>query len=299
MVGAQLITAAAAAPVLPLLHGPVRTGTVLGALTQAVILGVDTADGPRVLSLLAPVAAAVPNGLRVGAADAGILGRPRPGDAVSVGAGRIALCGAEVRVVRTWTCRVRRIAVQRRGVDTVADLAAPRPLGVTGELVAALQSALESIPTAPAAAVPPEADRALRAAVRQLIGRGLGLTPGGDDVVAGALCGLRATGATGVARALAADALADVTAVTDRTTLLSADLLRLAAHGDACLEVLGVLRAAHRDRDILQPNYSALTVAIDRLLRVGHTSGTDLATGLVIGLRVGARAVPRERSEVG
>ena len=114
-------------------------------------------------------------------------------------------------------------------------------------------------------------------------------------MIAGALCGLHAAGATAVARRLAAAALADVT---ERTALLSADLLRLAAAGDACLEVLGVLRAAHRPRDVLQPSRSALTVGIDRLLRVGHTSGADLATGLASGLRVGAAVGTRERAEV-
>jgi Protein of unknown function (DUF2877) len=303
VVAAQLV-AAAAAPLLLLLNGPVRAGTVLGTFTQAVVLGIGTPDGPRVLTLLAPTAAGVPNGVRLGAADTGILARQTPGDAVSVGAGRILLGGAEVRSVRTWTCRVRRTSVERRSIATIADVAASRRLGVPDECVAALQSALasahgsalKSARTAPSAAIPPEPYHPLRTAVRQLVGRGLGLTPGGDDVIAGALCGLHATGATGGARLLAAATLENVT---ERTTLLSADLLRLAADGDACLEVLGVLRAAHQARDVLRPNQSALRVAIDRLLRVGHTSGADLATGLAVGLRAGARGGARQRAEVG
>ena len=183
--------------------------------------------------------------------------------------------------------------------DTIVAMVAPHASGVAGGFVAALRSALASLPTAPVTSTAPTvraADDRLGAAVRQLVGRGLGLTPGGDDVIAGALCGLHATGATGRARALATAALDDVT---DRTTLLSADLLRLAADGDACLEILGVLRAARQPRDVLRPNQSALVVAIDRLLRVGHTSGADLATGLAIGLRAGAQAGTRERAEVG
>ena len=298
------VIAAAAAPVLPMLDGPVRAGTVLGTFTRAVIIGVPTPDGPRVLSLLAPTASGMPNGVRLGAVEAPVLTGHVPGEAVAVGGGRILLDGIEVRVVRSWPCRVRRTAVERRSIDTIADLAAARPVGVPAERVDALQSALESAQrsalkpaqTAPTATIPPEADHPRRAAVRRLVGRGLGLTPGGDDVIAGALCGLHATGATAGARVLAASALDHVT---DRTTLLSADLLRLAADGDACLEVLGVLRAAHGSRDVLRPSTFALSVAIDRLLSVGHTSGADLATGLAIGLRAGAPAGVREQAEVG
>ena len=142
---------------------------------------------------------------------------------------------------------------------------------------------------------PPATGRPLEAAVGDLVGRGLGLTPGGDDVIAGALCGLRAAGATGLVGAVAAAALTDVT---DRTTLLSADLIRLAGDGDACVEVLRVLRAVHLALDRLERGDCALGGALDRLLAVGHTSGADLATGLAVGLRVGAARAARERSEV-
>ena len=298
-----LVIAAAARPALPVLNGPVRDGAVLGAFTRAVIIGVPTPDGPRVLSLLAPTAAGVPNGVRLATADAFVLTRHVPGGSVSVGGGRILLGGVEVRAVRSWPSRVPRAAAEHGRVemisDTIVAMVAPHASGVAGGFVAALRSALASLPTAPVTSTAPTvraADDRLGAAVRQLVGRGIGLTPGGDDVIAGALCGLHATGATGRARALATAALDDVT---DRTTLLSADLLRLAADGDACLEILGVLRAARQPRDVLRPNQSALVVAIDRLLRVGHTSGADLATGLAIGLRAGAQAGTRERAEVG
>ena len=300
------VIAAAARAALPLLNGPVHEGAVLGAFTRAVIVSVPTPDGPRVLSLLARNAAGVPNGLRVTGADAWILAQQTPGDAVFVGAGRILLGGAEVLVVRSWPCRVRQLTVGPPGIEAASDMilgrAASQEAGVPVQLVAGLESALHS---ALESAVDPAAGSAgmadpLRTAVRRLVGRGLGLTPGGDDVIAGALCGLHATGATAGARLLAAAALENVALekVTERTALLSADLLRLAAQGDTCLEVLGVLRAAHGSRDVLLPNTFVLSVAIDRLLRVGHTSGADLATGLAIGLRVGARAGTRERAEI-
>ena len=73
----------------------------------------------------------------------------------------------------------------------------------------------------------------------------------------------------------------------DRTTLLSADLLRLAAQGHACLEVLALLHALNDRRNDLQARTAS---SIQRLLTLGHTSGADLATGLSIGLRYGALA---------
>ena len=64
-----------------------------------------------------------------------------------------------------------------------------------------------------------------------------------------------------------------------QTTTLSADLLRLARDGHACLESLGLLAALHRP-DI------PVTGPIHRFLSIGHTSGADLATGLALGLRM-------------
>ena len=123
-------------------------------------------------------------------------------------------------------------------------------------------------------------------AAAALIGLGAGLTPGGDDVLGGLLIGLHATGRSCLARSLGARLL---DTVRERTTALSADLLRLAAGGDACLEMLAVLRDLHEppgspaDRG----TDGRLLPELHRLLSVGHTSGADLTTGLALGLRYG------------
>jgi hypothetical protein len=111
-----------------------------------------------------------------------------------------------------------------------------------------------------------------------MVGLGKGLTPGGDDVLAGLLVGLHAMGHLELARSISGRAL---DAVVDRTTLLSADLLRLAADGHACIEALALLRAVHTGHQV--------PTALDRLLSIGHTSGADLATGLAMGLEIGLR----------
>src|SRR5699024_9579075 len=135
----------------------------------------------------------------------------------------------------------------------------------------------------------------LRDAVRALVGLGTGSTPGGDDVLCGTMAGLRATGRDVLADQIA---IASLDGVDDRTPALSADLLRLAAHGHVCTAAGAVLRAL--DSGQAQPPQPAatghstngsstgthnaadsradshLTAAPARLLQIGHTSGADL-----------------------
>jgi hypothetical protein len=62
-----------------------------------------------------------------------------------------------------------------------------------------------------------------------------------------------------------------------RTTALAATLLHCAAAGGACAEVASVLRCV---ADGEPPD-----AAVRRLLAVGHTSGADLAHGVLAGCR--------------
>jgi hypothetical protein len=109
------------------------------------------------------------------------------------------------------------------------------------------------------------------AAVAGLLGRGPGLTPAGDDVLAGFLLGSMAFGldAGRVRAAVAAMAPA-------RTTALSAALLWHADRGE-CVDEVAVVVA------------SPSGPAVDRLLRIGHTSGAALATGLATAASAGLR----------
>jgi len=255
--------ASAAAGVLPVIIGVQTTGVVLGSLSKAVIIEVSVADGPRVVSLLHPDASGVPNGVRV-------LGNPRfdrivPGDRALIGAGVVGVgVGVGVgqltlRVVRTWDSRVRQIRPYRALVAQLAAATVGCQLGVDRSSVECLHAALTTGHRVPAA-------------IDSLVGLGRGLTPGGDDVIAGLLIGLHAVGRRQLAHRLGEQALQN------RTTTLSSDLLRLARDGHAGLEALAVLAALHRP-DV------PIAGAVDRLLSIGHTSGADLATGMAIGLR--------------
>lgn len=230
--------------------------------------------GPRIVALLAAEGSGVPNGVRLpqSAADRPFAGL-YPGAPVTVGARDIVTDTEHYRLARTWRTAVPVIRPYRRALDVLAERLIDAEIGVPQPRVRALEVGLS-------AGEP-------RAAVRGLVGLGRGLTPGGDDVLAGTLVGLRAVGRTvllqQVRRAVGAD-------VADRTTAISVDLLRLAATGQAGLESLAVLGAIHTAQrsSCGAGHLDALTAAIDRLLLIGHTSGADLATGMLIGLRTGA-----------
>jgi hypothetical protein len=164
------------------------------------------------------------------------------------------------------------------GIAVLAAAAAAAERGVPLAAVRQLENALGC-----------PADYNLGGAVDGLVGLGRGLTPGGDDVLAGVLTALHAVGRAEMAARIGDLALRDIA---QRTTVLSADLLRLAAAGETCLEALAVLRAIHYPGTgsvATAPGGAGarLTEAIERLLSIGHTSGADLATGLSIGLLVG------------
>jgi hypothetical protein len=280
MSGLALARAVAASAVADLIDGTERPATVLSARPGAVVVRVETEAGPRCVCLLAHGLSRLPNGVHADPAD---LADPPPAPAAgSVGASRIRVGDLAYAVVRRWDSRVRRIEVSAAGLAVVQRAVGAADRGVPDPPVARLAVAL-----ALAAAAAGRAAGDLSAAVHDLVGLGRGLTPGGDDVLAGACVGLRAVGRSDLVDRLAAG----LTDVDDRTTTLSADLLRLARDGQACGEALQVLSALHAAAR--QPaRRPGLTVATDRLLAVGHTSGADLATGLLLGLRAGATGPP-------
>lgn len=105
------------------------------------------------------------------------------------------------------------------------------------------------------------------------LGRGSGLTPFGDDVVCGMIAILVA-GADPCADGLCERAVA---LAPERTTSLSATLLRRAALGEALPAFADVVSAL-----IENPNNAA--ARISQLLRIGHSSGAGMLLGLHLAL---------------
>lgn len=129
--------------------------------------------------------------------------------------------------------------------------------------------------------------RAAQAAAWGLAGLGPGLTPAGDDYLAGVLLGLRAIPwrpprmSSAVLRAAAG-----------RTSELSTALLAAAARGEAALPWHGLVQALVRSDP---PRARCWT---DRIARIGHSSGTWSLTGFfdtVLDASEGAGSSPPPR----
>jgi Protein of unknown function (DUF2877) len=130
-------------------------------------------------------------------------------------------------------------------------------------------------------------------AAGRLLGRGPGLTPEGDDVLAGAAAAVRALGpAAGVAperrdALVAALVPGDVAA---RTGALSATLLGLAAAG-AAPEPVHRLLAAHEP--------AGRAAALADLARLGASTGRAIAAGIALAARALTTAAPRRSPRAG
>ena len=247
----QRYPVAAAVSVAAVLRGPRRLAVVAAVTDQAVYL--DTGDRERpAVCLVTPGAVRVPCALVLGGGAA--LPRLAVGDTGLIGGGELALAGVAYRPARWWRPARPRTAA-------VAAFLAAKPLADPPALLPPLDAG-----TAQAVAVLSR-DLAVGAplapAVAALLGRGPGLTPLGDDVLAGALVALVAAASPAAPR-LAAETLHQAP---HRTTFVSAALLRHAARGECVPELAAFVAGRPR--------------ATEALLRVGHTSGAGLAHGVI------------------
>lgn len=271
------LAGAASLALRPLLDGPRGPGRVLAVFPSAVYVEVRTGREPRVVGLVAPDAVRLPNAVVVTAPDARAqFASLRAGADAAVGEGLVDLGPVRVRARRWWDPAPALGPVSRVQLEpSVAALQrlverSPRRHGLIGhhgpdDLAAACGAG--------------DLACAVDAAER-VVGLGPGLTPSGDDMLSGLLVALRVVGGAlaGGAEAvwLAGWLGAAVTSYADaRTTTLAATLLHCAAQGRPSAEMAAVLRAL-AGREPLKP-------AATRLLATGHTSGADLAWGLLTG----------------
>ena len=121
-------------------------------------------------------------------------------------------------------------------------------------------------------------DRRVDDPVLYWLGRGPGLTPSGDDMIAGMITALWFTGEIGPSNAaLIRRPLAD--AARHLTTDISAEYLHCACQGIALGALRDLLVALDRS------DMSGAIDAVSRLRRFGHTSGMDSLLGIVAALR--------------
>ena len=227
-----------------MMNGPVATGRVLAVLSAALHVDTGRPDSP-LLCIATPDAIRLPCAITVPR-----LPAVRAGDLVRIGGGRIVLGSVEVTAAR-WVRPPRpRLTDVPRARDRAAALSSALPPGL-----------------------PIDPTVGLAAQVPALLGLGPGLTPAGDDVLAGALVALRA------AADPAADALAAAVAGAEplaRTSTVSAALLGHAARGECIPELAGLLAALD--------GRGSPAAAVARLRAVGDSSGPALIAGVRLAL---------------
>jgi Protein of unknown function (DUF2877) len=267
------VPASASTGVADLLRGPVRPARVLMTMPAAVYLSVAGDRGGDVVGILTSDAARLPLGCVL---FRGSNGRPLvalpPGAPAEVGGGRIVVGDLAVSAAAWWDPRPRlpsnRPALLPEGVRQLRN-------ALYGEGVPHSAFTLPGLPTGPGGPLAAlrgavrraDLDAALRTAGR-LVGLGPGLTPAGDDVMAGTVAGLVLLGHPAAQRfAAGVYALA-----AGRTTELSRALLRHAACGRVSAEYAAVLHGLVGERPLGR--------AIDGLLATGSTSGRAMALGL-------------------
>jgi hypothetical protein len=243
------------------------------SVPAAVYLHVPNDRGGDVVGVLTSDAARLPLGC--------VLFRPsngRPlvalpsGAPAEVGGGRIVVGDLAVSAAAWWNPRPKlpslRPALLPEGVRQLRNT-------LYGEGVPHSAFTLPGLPTGPGGPLAAlrgavrraDLEAALRTATR-LIGLGPGLTPAGDDVMAGTIAGLVLLGHPSAERfAAAVYALA-----AGRTTELSRALLRHAACGRVSGEYAAVLHGLVGERP--------LAPAVAGLLATGSTSGRAMALGL-------------------
>ena len=244
------------------LSGPETTATVLGTASQAVWLLVEE----DVVVVSTRDATRLPNGIETATEEA-VAGfrMVRHNASATVGSGRVAFDGLIVDVARWWNPRptLRRISAAELE-SAASDLPSTVPDIASGPLSAALSA---GVPTG------------VLHAAEALIGRGPGLTPEGDDLLAGALAATRLLG-----EALAdpeSAALLDSVAgpleqfASTRTPTFSAALIRHAIEGRVAAPAGALLRALTGRGDA--------AARYRELGQVGHTSGPALAAGMMLG----------------
>jgi hypothetical protein len=277
-VSATEITGVAASSLLaPLIDGQPVTGEVVLSSARAAYLRVEA----EVLALLAPGATALPCAVLL---PPGLV-PPAAGTRIRVGGGRLAWFAHTCSVTRWWLpARVRAGRLDPGAVDGFARLRAGQPGAVQSADRSLLADAVGSM-------VRGEVEDAASSAAA-LIGHGPGATPAADDALAGVLLTLRAAGACPEESYARLERL--LRPARGRTTLLSAALLGHALAGWAAGPVVRAVASLQSGSDP-----AALSPAVRGLLALGHSSGADSATGIVLGARlVLALAAVDARGEV-
>jgi Protein of unknown function (DUF2877) len=224
----------------------------IAAFPRALYLRVATGE---LIALLSRDAVRMPFGLALATSSAQLPLDQLLGP-VLVGAG-------EVRI-GDWSVRVSRCVSVAAPVGLIADRTA---LEHAWQSLHRIEPDASELPALGVVADLADVGRLDAALAHRLLGVGPGLTPAGDDFLAGLLVGAWSFG-------LAAQSLRAAVAAQApyRTTAISAALLRGACRGESLPELTRMLLS-------LSGRGTEVDSALDALVQIGHTSGRALAAG--------------------
>lgn len=268
-----------AAPILEALSERAE-GSLLGVGSQAAYVDV----GGFVVAITPRGVPRMPNGVSLAGGLSALMARPNAGR-VHVRPGRLEVGGA----VMAWD-RAAPPIWQPRVAEATPTTVQP----LTSKLHAAAHALGDWQPEGLwllGEAIRSRDPDAARIAGQRLVGRGPGLTPQGDDLVAGAALVVHAFGPAAGWEAIQQEAWLRAllpARLRARTTTLSATLLDLAVRGDA-LEPIGQL---------VDPAAGDLLTTVARLSRVGHSTGRAYVAAMAVSacaLLVGCRSRARLR----
>ena len=284
-----------AEPVRTFMDGDaVPDGTVLGSSPTAAYLAFDD----FVVALTARTVPLMPNGATVIESDG--LDAFEAGSAVRASSGRLRAGRLEVFWDRATPVDLAvplngghgARAVALRGSDLL------EAMGHFGDPVAAIAAACPELGAGDGrqavklllAALTQGRRAAARKAAGLLTGRGPGLTPDGDDLLAAAAAATRAfEGPAGTSRNIGPGFRTTLLVgdLGERTGALSATLLRLAAEGHVIDPVRSLL-----DLSVDRPTWIR---ALNRLERIGHSTGTTYALGCALAAVALTRGYDRDQ----
>lgn len=120
---------------------------------------------------------------------------------------------------------------------------------------------------------------AAAAAAKEMIGLGPGVTPSGDDILIGYLAGLWSTAAQHHQKLEFLSSFGGLLlTLAKETNEISRTYIHYAIKGEFASSIIALLRA------ISNAEEQSILSAVKAAMRVGHSSGMDSATGLLLGL---------------
>ena len=244
-------------------HGIVHSAFATAAnllFANGFMLSLNTADAPR-----------MPNGLQLStSSDTSFLASLRPGTPVLLGAERLVIeavdCSLALSLCEQWNPHIERPeeldveAVRRNGKRLVDYLATSHHFSwPSQEYIRELRVSVD-----------------ISTMAQYLCGRGNGLTPSGDDILAGWMAvKWLLYGSTLAVR----EACQQIMAVARKQThILSQCWLGYAAAGNVAWPMKMLLEV------MIQEDEAQLEQAVQRVLSMGATSGYDILQGILLGL---------------